>query len=158
METKAQNLSAQLADLNNRLIHFVENCSEADWGRPSAEEWPVGVVARHIAAGHYDALDFVQKMVAAEPLPELTMEAIVASANEHARKHADCTRSEVMELLRRNGAHMQQHVAGLSDSQLAATGRIDAMGGEVSVQQFLDMVILQSAGEHFQNMQNAVSD
>ena len=46
---------------NNEVIAFVEKCSDENWEKVcSGEEWPVGVVVRHIAAGQFSALGLVK--------------------------------------------------------------------------------------------------
>jgi hypothetical protein len=54
MSNRAQELSNRLTNFNNDIIAFVEDCSDDNWKKTcEGEQWPVGVVARHIAAGHY---------------------------------------------------------------------------------------------------------
>jgi hypothetical protein len=90
-------------------------------------------------------------------LPELTEELVVANANQHAREHAGCTREEVLNVLKTNGEKMLEFVAGLDDSQLDRKGYLAMLGGEVTAQQFIEAVVLQSGGQHFDNMKAAVS-
>ncbi|UCG12341.1 MAG: hypothetical protein JSU72_17880, partial [Deltaproteobacteria bacterium] len=76
MSQRARELAEQFTAFNNEVIAFVENCSNGDWRKVcSGEQWSVGVVARHMAAGHYGALDLAKMIVAGQPLPELSGEA-----------------------------------------------------------------------------------
>jgi hypothetical protein len=115
----------------------------------------VGVVARHIGAGHYEAISFARMIINGEKLPELTMDQVIQIANQHAREHADCTKAEVLDILRKNGATLLEFVAGLDDSKLDRSGYLAVMSGEINTQQFIENVILQSGGEHFANMKAA---
>jgi hypothetical protein len=76
-------------------------------------------------------------------------------ANDHAREHADCTQAEVLEILRKNGKSLAQFTAGLGDEELDRTGFLAMLNRDVSTQQFLEAVILQSGGEHLASMRAA---
>ena len=52
MSQRAQNLVKRFKEFNDELIRFVEACSEEQWAKVCAEDWSLGVVARHIVAGH----------------------------------------------------------------------------------------------------------
>lgn len=156
MSKRAKELAERFTAFNNEVISQVENCSDKEWRKVCSDEgWPFGVVARHIAAGHYGALDLAKMIVAAEPLPDLTMEAIDRMNDQHAQKHADCTKAAVLDLLHQNGSSFASYVAGLSDSDLEQTGHLSAIGGDISTQKFIEYVILDSGAEHLASMKRA---
>ena len=158
MSQRAQDLVERFNAFNNEVIRFVEACSEEQWDKVCAEEWSLGVVARHIGAGHYTgAADMAKMIVAGEKMPELTMEQIGEIANTHAREHADCSRAEVLDLLNSNGAALADYVAGLDDAELDRSAHMQLVGGDVSAQQLIEMVIFESGGEHFANMKKALA-
>jgi hypothetical protein len=157
MSRRAEDLTGSLRKFNNEVISFVENCTPESWGKMCAwEEWSVGVTARHIGAGHYGAVSLAKLIVNGDKLPELTMDQITESANRHAREDADCTRAEVLDILRKAGEAMVEYVSGLSDAELDRKGYLAPIGGEVSAQQFIENVVLQSGSQHFANMKAAV--
>jgi hypothetical protein len=65
-------------------------------------------------------------------------------------------KEEVLGVLRCNGKALVDYVAGLSDAELDRTGHPALAGGEVTAQQLMEMVILQSGGEHLAHMKAAV--
>jgi hypothetical protein len=157
MSQKAKALAGRLQAFSDEVVAFVEGCSEKNWKKTcEKEQWPVGVTARHIGAGHFEAIELARMIVKGEKLPEFTMEQLVAMANEHARQHAACTREEVLEILRRNGAALVGYVSGLSDAELERTGHLALAGGKLTAQQLIEAVILQSGGDHFASMKAAV--
>ena len=85
------------------------------------------------------------------------MDQIVEMANTHAREHAHCSRTEVLDLLNSNGAAFADYVAGLGDVELDRSAHMELVGGEVSAQQLIEMVIFDSGGEHFANMKKALA-
>ena len=156
MSQRTKELVARFTGFNNEFIAFVDNCSDEDWRKVcSGEGWTVGVVAHHVAAGHFGAIDFVRMIVAGEAIPEITMEAIDQMNAQHAKEHTNCTREEVLALLRKNGSAFAGYLEGLSEADLGLTGYLAAIGGDVSAQQLIEMVILQSGGEHFDSMKAA---
>jgi len=135
--------------LNNGMIVFVENCSDENWRKVCpGEQWPVAVVARHVAASHFGALGLVKMIVAGEKLPDLTGAVIDQLNFKHAEKHRNCTRDEVLKTLRENGGSIVDSMAGLSDADLDRIGHVAAAGGDLTVEQIIETIILRSAGEH----------
>jgi len=158
MATNAQELAERLSAFNAEVIAFVNSVPDAQWGkRCKGEEWSIGVVARHIGAGHYSSIELAKIMIAGMPLPELSQKVLTESANSHAAKHADCTRAEVLSILESKGRTMVEYVAGLDDAHLSATGYIEAFGNDVTVKRMLEVINLVSAGEHLQSMRNALA-
>lgn len=155
MSSRSKKLADRLNSLNEEVISFVENCTEDDWSRIGAEGWPLGVTARHIGANHYPAVSAVKMILSGEKLPEMTMERITEYANRHAREHAACTKSEVLDVLRTQGSKLIEFAGGLEDSDLDKSGYLPALGSNMTVEQYIDTVILQSGREHFKNIKAA---
>ncbi len=156
MSNRAADLAVRFRAFNDELITFVESCPDEDWRKVCpGEQWPVGVVARHIVASHIGAIGLAKMLVAGEKLPELTGGAIDQMNLKHAEKHRLCTRSDVLKILRENGASAADYVAGLRDADLDRTGHIAAAGGDMTIEQIIEHIILRSAGEHFAHVKAA---
>jgi DME family drug/metabolite transporter len=156
MSQRAEALAKRFKTFNNEIIEFVESCPEEDWTKVcSGENWPVGVVARHVAAGHYRVLGLAQLIVEGKQLPELSREGIDQANARHAEKHAGCTKEEVLGLLRKNGSAITDYVAGLEDADLDRAGHLPIAGGATSTQQIIENLIIQSAGEHLASLKSA---
>jgi hypothetical protein len=158
MNEQSKKLVERLKAFDAEVVAFVEGCREADWGKMCApEDWTVGVTARHIGAGHYDTVDLIKMIVAGEKLPDMTEEEIVRMANDHAAKHADCTKEEVLEVFRTDAPKLLDYISRLDDAALGKTGYFSLLEKDVSAQQFVETVILWSGGEHFASMKRAVA-
>lgn len=156
MSKRAIDLADRLKAFNDEVIAFVKKCPDEDWRKVSpGEQWPVGVVARHIAASHFGALGLAKMMVAGEKLPELTEGVIDHLNSKHAEKHCNCTQDEVLKTLRENGTSVADYVGGLSDADLGRPGHIAAAGGDLTTEQLIVKIILGSAGEHFAHVKAA---
>ena len=153
MSQRAKDLANRFTAFNNEMISFVENCSDDDWQKvTSGEKWPVGVVAHHVAAAHYGVLDWAKMIVAGETLPEISMDAVDQMNAKHAEDHVNCTKSEVIGLLKENGSSIGSFVAELDDEKLDRTSHLELIGGDISTQQFLETFIIQNGREHLSNM------
>jgi hypothetical protein len=82
------------------------------------------------------------------------MDEIINMANRDAREHETCTRNEVLEILKMNGQAVVNFVEGLQDSDL---DRMGYLFKEISVEQLIETVVLQSGGQHFENIRTAVA-
>ena len=156
MSQRAKKLSERFMKFNNEVIAFVEKCSDESWEKVcSGEKWPVGVVARHIAAGHYSAFGLAKMIVDGKQLPELTQETIDQGNAQHAKKHANSTKEEVLGILREKGTSVAEYVAGLVDADLDLTSSLAVAGGTISVQQIIENIIIHSGTEHLTSMRSA---
>jgi len=156
MSQRAKELSEHFMKFNNEIIAFVEKCSDKSWEKVCpGEKWPVGVIARHIAAGHYSAFGLAKMIVDGKQLPELTQETIDQGNAQHAKKHANCTKDEVLGILREKGISIAEYVAGLDDADLDRTSNLAVAGGTISAQQVIENIIIFSGTEHLTNMKSA---
>ncbi len=157
MSERAQDLSKRIEAFTDEVVTYVEALSDEDLNQVLEwEEWRAGVTARHIGAGHFRIFDLAQMMIAGKELPQLSMDQITEMSNKDCREHADCTREEILDSLRQNGAQLAEFVAGLSDDALDRKSSMPAFGGEFSVDQMIEFVIFQSAREHLDNIKKAV--
>ena len=95
-------------------------------------------------------------IVRGKELPPLSMEQVNAMSDKDSREHADCTKVEVLELLRKNSTELAAFVAELTDDELNCKGSMPAFGGELTTEQLFDFIIFQSAAQHFDSMKAAV--
>jgi len=96
MSPRAEELAGRFTDFNKEFVAFVENCQQKDWtGTCPGENWPVGVVARHVAAGHYRVLALAKMIVEGRQLPDISREGIDQANAQHAEKHAGTPSSQL---------------------------------------------------------------
>jgi hypothetical protein len=157
MSQRAKELSKRIESFRDDVIAFVDKLSAEDWNAVSEwEKWTVGVAARHLGAGHLGFSKMLGMIVQGKELPQLTMDQINAMSNKEAREHADCTKADALEQLRKNGAEMTAFVSALTDDELDRKGSMPVFGGEATVNQVIDFIIFQSAQQHFDSMKAAI--
>lgn len=158
MNPRAQALSDKIQAFNREMINCVQDCSDDDWQRTcKAEDWPVGVVARHVGHGHYRVVELAKMIIKGDPLPEWTMADVVKMGNDHAREHAACTREEVLAIIEKKGRSLIEYINTLSEEELDRKGQMTLAGGAISAQQIMEMLILHSGGEHLESIRNTIS-
>ena len=142
MSQRTKELVERFTASNDELVAFVKNCSDADWRKLStSEEWPICVVARHVAEGHSDLLDMAKTIDDGEELPDFSMDALDLMNAQHAKEHADCSKDEVLDLLGGNGSAITGWISGLNDEDLDHTYNLPVMGGDMNMQQFCEILI-----------------
>jgi len=157
MSRRAKDISKRIKSFADEVMTFVENLTGSDWNKVcDGEDWTVGVTARHIGAAHFAISKMASMIVRGEDLPSLSMDQINAMSEKDSRKHADCTKAEALELLRKNSAELAAFAAGLTDDELDREGSMPAFGGEVTTGQLFDFIIFQSAPQHFDSMKAAL--
>lgn len=120
---RAQALASQFDTANKEMIATIEGLSEEQWRTRMADEGrPVAVVAHHVAGALRAVAGWVRTVASGQPLPpELTHEFIDQTNAVHAQKHAEPSKDEVLDLLRRNGQATETMIRGLSDEELDRT-------------------------------------
>ena len=157
MSQRAKELSKRIESFRDEVIAYVNDLSGAEWNAQcEAEEWTAGVTARHVGAGHFGIFGLAGMIIEGKELPPLTIDQINENSEKDSRAHADCTKEDALEALRKNGADLVSFIAELSDDELDRQGNMPAFGGDASVSQVIEFVIFQSAQEHFDSMKKAV--
>ena len=157
MSTRATDLADRLEAANLAVVEAVENSSEADWKRvTSSEGWSVGVTARHVAISHVPIMGLVELVATGGEVPPITMDMFHAGNAQHAQEHANCTRQEVLEILRRDGKAAADKLRGLSDEQLDRKASMAFAGGaEMSAQQIVEGILLGHPAQHLESINAA---
>lgn len=156
MSQRAKDLSKRIEAFRDEVIAYVNDLSGEEWNAQcEVEKWTLGVTARHIGAGHFRIFELAGMIIEGKALPPLTIDQINEMSDKDSRAHADCTKDEALEALRKNGAELVGFVAGLSDDELDRKGSMPAFGGEATVSQVIEFVIFQSAQEHLDSMKTA---
>ena len=83
----------------------MEKLSDADWKKvTAAEKWPVGVTAHHIASAHQGIGGILKTLADGKAGPNMPMEGLHQMNAQHAKDFAGCTKSETLELHKKNAA------------------------------------------------------
>jgi len=149
MAARAEALAKRFEDASQALADAIRRLGDAEWKKTtSAEKWSVGVVAHHVAQGHASIGNLVRLIATGKTPPTLTMEMIDQVNAEHARTFAACTKTETLELHRRNVALASGIVRGLSDVELDRTAAVLFGAPAMSAQQAIERLLINHINEH----------
>ena len=125
MSARAESLAKQFEAKAAEMTDVVAKLSDADWKKiTSAEKWPVGVTAHHLARGHEAILGIVKTIAAGKSIPNFTTAMLDEMNAAHAREHAGCTKAETLALHEKGSAVAAAGVRALSDAELDRSGTV----------------------------------
>ena len=157
--TNVQQLANRFDVFSQEVLDFVQGCSDADWGKITpAEGWPVGVTARHIGVGHYPLIGWVQLVVDGQSLPGITMDEVNQMNDQHAQDHANCTKAEVIEILRANSAKALDYWTTLSDEDLERQSYFKLFDTDINAGDLFTSLLIDIATAHFESMKAATQN
>ena len=119
MSERSEALAKRFEQANGDLIELVESLSADEWKATcKGETWPVGVTVHHIAYDQANIVQWFQSIATGQPRPPQEPGGLDARTARHAAEHANCTKEETLELLRRDGEMAARAVRELNDEQL----------------------------------------
>ena len=149
MGAKGEALAKQFEKKVQEATTVIEKLSDADWKKvTSAEKWPVGVVAHHLAMGHEGIAGIIKTVSTGQSVPNFTMDMLHAMNAKHAQEYANCTKAETLALHKKNAATAAALVRGLSDIQLGKSGTVLAGSPAMSAEQIVNGILINHIDEH----------
>lgn len=158
MSKRARDLSSHLDVFNRRLMGFLSGLDETQQNKILVwEGYSVLTVAGHISGPrHYGLREMAEMFIHHEDFPDITSEMIVNLANQDFEFHKIWTIDKVLRNLDEQGQLTISYIAGLSDRDLKAVGHLETYGGDISVDQLIDWIIIGTSVDHLENMKRAV--
>jgi hypothetical protein len=149
MGARAEQLAKKFDESCGEFSRVVQGLSEADWKKvTSAEKWPVGCVAHHVAGGHSRISGFLQMVAKGQPLPKLTRDIVNENNAKHAVEHANPDKAETLGMFRDNAAKASAVVRGLSDAELDRSGQVLTDIPAMTVHQAVEGILINHVNEH----------
>jgi Mycothiol maleylpyruvate isomerase N-terminal domain len=153
---KSEALAQQLETKVRDALATLEGLGDQDWKRTTgAEQWSVGVTAHHLA-GALEPVSHMAEAVVAGESGSLTGPMLDEMNAAHARDHAQCTKAETLELLRRGAIVAARVIRGLRDDQLAKTATVLTDVPPMSAEELIRRGLLAHMDEHFGSIRKAV--
>lgn len=153
---RAGALAQRFKQANSEVIEAVERIPDGQWQTAcEGEGRAVGVVAHHVAVNYAITAQVAQAIVDGQA-PALTWEMLHQANAEHERQHADCTKAETLEILRRDGEQAAATISGLSDEELGRTATMPFVSDEpITTAQFVDAGVIGHISMHLPDIQSA---
>jgi hypothetical protein len=154
--TRAEELVKTFVKANDADIKTVEALTDEQWLlKTAAKGWPVSVVGRHIVARA--GIDELERILSGYPTRFWTdMNELDAANARDARDFADCTKEEVLDLLRGLSSRIERLVGTLTVEQLKARGEVLGRG-LVIAEQWVAIMMLNHVVAHHESIIQTVS-
>ncbi len=152
-ETLAKQFEAKAAEMTKTLGQL----TDADWKKvTSAEKWPVGVTAHHVAGGHEQIAGIVKTVAAGQSIQGFTLDMLHAGNAKHAKDFAGCTKAETMTLHEKGAAVAAATVRKLSDAELEKSGTVFTGTPAMTAQQVIEGVLINHIDDHMGSIRATV--
>ena len=157
MAAKAEALAKQFEAKVQEATAVLDRLSDADWKKTtSAEKWTVGVVAHHMAGGHEGIAGIIKTVAGGQSISNFTMDMLHDMNAKHAKEFANVSKAETIALHKKNAAAAAAVVRGLSDADLSKNGTVLTGMPPMSVEQIINVVLLNHVEEHLKSIRAAI--
>jgi DinB superfamily len=120
-ETFAKQFEAKVRDATAA----IERLTDAEWKKvTTAEKWPVGVVAHHIASAHQTLSGLVKMLADGKPGPNISMDVIHAGNAKHAQEFANVSKADTLALHKQNAEAATAILRGIADAEFDRSGAV----------------------------------
>jgi hypothetical protein len=160
MMAKGADLAERFEQSNEDFIRKLEGLSDEQWAKACEETgWPVGVTAHHVAEDHAVLAQLIRGVASGANIPPITPQGLDTMNAEHARRAADVTRDQTVQLARTNGAQAAEMLRGLTDEQLQNTITFGTPAGDqvMTAEAVAQNVLVGHMGMHLPMIEKAVS-
>ena len=162
-ETKNSVRAAALADRIEEgaelLAAFAETLTDEEWKYPvtSHDKRPIGVIVHHVANMYPIEIGAVQAIAGGNAVTDVTWEVVADINAKHAAEKADVTKSEAVELLRKNSREAADAVRNLTDKELDTAAPFSlSFGAPITAQFVIEDHPLRHAWHHLARIRTAV--
>ena len=138
MSQRSDVLAQRLEQGARALAGFASGLNDEEWQLPVPKDGrPAGVVVHHVATRYPLELTLAQTLAAGNPIVGVTWDAVHEINAQHARDHADTTKEEALELLRRNSAAAAAAIRAFTDGELDRAAQVSLNGDAPLTCQFI---------------------
>ena len=144
VETKAPGeRSAALADRivegAELLATFAEGLTDAEWATPvtATDKRTVGVIVHHVANMYPIEIGAVRAIAGGNAVTDVTWDAVAQINADHAAEKSGVTKSEAIELLRKNSVEAAEAVRAMTDEELDTAAPFSLSYGAPVTAQFV---------------------
>jgi hypothetical protein len=159
MSRRAELLAARIEEGAAGLAAFVEGLSDAEWGTPTSptDRRTVGQIVNHVALVYPIEIDLARAIGSGKAVTDVTWQIVAGLNASHATEHANVTKAEALDLLRKNSREAAEAVRGFSDEQLDGAAPFSlSFGAPVTGQFVIEDHALRHSWHHLARIRAAV--
>ena len=157
MGARAESLAKKYEAKAAELTATIQKLSDADWKKvTTAEKWPVGVTAHHVAGGHEPISGIVKTLGAGQSIPGFSMGMLDEANAKHAKEFAGCNKAETLALHEKGVKTAAAVVRGLDDAQLDKSGTVLTGMPAMTCQQAIEGILINHIDDHMGSIRKTV--
>jgi hypothetical protein len=159
MSRRAELLAARVKEGAAGLASFAEGLSDAEWDTPTSatDRRTVGQIVNHVALVYPIEIDLARAIASGKAVTDVTWQAVAELNAGHAREHAKVTKSEALDLLRRNSRQAAEAVQAFSDDELDRAAPFSlSFGAPVTAQFVVEDHALRHSWHHLARIRAAL--
>jgi hypothetical protein len=157
MSRRAESLAARILEGASGLAKYAEGLSDAQWRSKVKDGRTVGVVVHHVASVYPIEVDLAKAIASGKPVTEVTWEAVAHMNADHAKEQAAISKSDALELLRRNSEQAANAVRAFTDEQLDRAAPFSlSFGAPVTAQFVIEDHALRHSWHHLAKIRAAL--
>jgi len=138
MTHRAHALADRIQEGARTLTAFAEQLTDHEWTMVVPRDGrTVGQVVHHVALVYPIEVDLARTIAKGQAVTDVTWEAVATLNADNARRHANVTRSEAIDLVRRNAQAAADAVRGFSDAELDQAAPFSLSYGAPMTAQFV---------------------
>ena len=138
-ESRADQLADRIEGGARLLAGFVQEISDEEWSAPvsATDKRTVGAIVQHVGTMYPIEIEAAKAIAAGNAVTDVTWEAVAELNAGHGAEFADVTKSEALELLRRNSSEAADAVRKFTDEELDTAAPFSLSFGAPMTAQFV---------------------
>jgi DinB family protein len=157
MGARAESLAKKYEAKAAELTATIQKLSDADWKKvTTAEKWPVGVTAHHVAGAHEPISGIVKTIASGQSIPNFTPGMLDEMNAKHAKDFAGCSKVETLALHEKGVKAAAAVVRSLGDADLDKSGTVLTGMPAMTAHQVVEGILISHIDEHMGSIRKTV--
>jgi hypothetical protein len=121
MSARTEALAKRIEQGAEQLASYAEGLSDAEWTTPvtpARDGRPVGVIVHHVASVYPIEVQLAQAIGSGKAMSDVTWDVVRKMNADHATANGSVSKSDALDLLRKNSSEAANAVRAMTDEQL----------------------------------------
>jgi len=156
---RANALADRIEEGAGLLAAFAETLSEAEWALPvtATDRRPIGIIIHHVASVYPLEVEAARAVASGNAVLDITFDAIADLNAKHAGAQSGVSKTETLDLLRRNSREAAAAVRTFTDAELDQAAPFGlSYGAPVTAQFVIEDHALRHSWHHLARIRKAV--
>jgi 2-polyprenyl-3-methyl-5-hydroxy-6-metoxy-1,4-benzoquinol methylase len=156
---RAEALAERIEEGADFLAAFVQEISEAEWRKPvsATDNRSIGVVVHHVATVYPIEIDLAKAIATGTAVTDVTWDVVAELNGNHAQEQAAVTKTQALELLKRNSREAAAVVRRFTDEELDNAAPFSlSFGAPVTAQFVIEDHALRHSWHHLARIRKAL--